>query len=141
MKTALMTLILAALLAADSAAQWTVVGPGKACLDGTVPAMNLQGGHPTLGIQPGQVCQLSVVAPGAPEARLVVGVSFLGAPFKGGVLGPMPTVVVPISASAAVVLGFPWPMDMDPGASLYFQAVLRDGGSYCMTETWKGTSA
>jgi hypothetical protein len=141
MKTAALTLILASLLATDAAGQWTVVGPAKACADGTVPSLTPQGSPWGEPIPPGHHHQLVVKGPQSAPARLVMGISYLGAPFKGGVLGPQPSVVVPFDTAAGMVIFvFDWPTDMEPGSSVYFQAVLRDGAGVCMTETWKATS-
>jgi len=62
-------------------------------------------------------------------ARLIVGTQLLQLPFKGGVLVPLPTLVLPPFPTDAVgklVLSTAWPAALPSGVSLYAQAWITD---------------
>jgi hypothetical protein len=62
-------------------------------------------------------------------ATLIVGAGMLAAPFKGGTLVPMPTILVfglPINANGALVLSTAWPSGLPAGSTIYFQHWIAD---------------
>lgn len=78
----------------------------------------------------GAASTLSVVD-GTPlaAATLVVGLSQINAPFKGGVLVPSPDVLVsglPLNGAGAFTLPFPWPAGLPSGFSLHYQLWTPD---------------
>lgn len=64
-------------------------------------------------------------------APLVIGVSDLSAPFKGGVLIPHPDFIVPMFTDFAgeADLSFLWPQGVPSGGAVYFQWWVQDGGA------------
>jgi hypothetical protein len=63
------------------------------------------------------------------SATLIVGVSLLQLPFKGGVLVPSPTLLLPplpTGGLGKLVLGTTWPPALPSGVSLYLQAWIPD---------------
>jgi serine protease AprX len=104
--------------------QWTSLGAGVAGTQG-VPVLQGAGSivptEPvTLGITKGR--------PGA-LAVLVVGVSQLHAPFKGGTLVPFPNLLLGgllLNASGALELTAPWASGLPPGTAVYVQAWIPD---------------
>ena len=61
--------------------------------------------------------------------RLIVGAQLLQAPFKGGVLVPLPTLVLPplpTNSLGQLILGTTWPSAVPSGLSLYAQAWITD---------------
>ena len=103
------------------------VGPGLAGTLGE-PALD---GNGTL--QPGTNMSIVIsdALPGAP-ATLVVGLSELGAPFRGGTLVPNPDVVLGglvIGGSGDLVLPASWPVGIPAGVQLYLQAWIEDAGA------------
>jgi hypothetical protein len=70
---------------------------------------------------------LSQARPLAP-AWLVVGNTALGAPFKGGVLVPAPTILFPVvvGADGTFVLQGPFPPGTPSGFTRYFQYWISD---------------
>ncbi|HZL98703.1 MAG TPA: hypothetical protein VFD43_00495 [Planctomycetota bacterium] len=112
-------------------------------LDGPSPWATLPGGvagafgQPALAGQgpllPGSLTSLALdgAAPGT-ATTLVVGVSELSAPFKGGLLVPSPHVLVPglmADAGGSWTLSFAWPAGLPAGATLWFQAWTPDGAA------------
>jgi len=75
--------------------------------------------------------QLSDAKPGS-AAVLFVGLSAVDAPFKGGVLVPAVTVVLPglsTSGAGSLLLLAPWPTGLPPQLSLYLQVWVADPGA------------
>jgi len=70
---------------------------------------------------------LSGALPGG-TAYMVIGLSALHAPLKGGVLVPAPNFVLPlpIDAFGEIVLTAPWPTGLPADVSLYFQDWIPD---------------
>ncbi|HEX5009031.1 MAG TPA: FG-GAP-like repeat-containing protein [Planctomycetota bacterium] len=62
-------------------------------------------------------------APPSSATTLVIGTSALFAPFKGGVLVPLPTALVPAvtDAGGAISLSATWPAGLPPGLTIYLQ--------------------
>ena len=73
--------------------------------------------------------ELSDAAASAP-ATLVIGLSEIDAPFKGGVLVPSADLLAPLvtSPAGALVLSGTWPLGVPSGASLWLQAWVADAG-------------
>ena len=74
--------------------------------------------------------QLAEAAPSA-ATFLVLGLSELGAPFKGGTLVPAADLLIgPFVTDAAgtLALGGPWPAGLPGGANLWMQAWVVDAG-------------
>ena len=105
---------------------WTDLGSGLAGLSG-VPQL---AGTGPLSPSSGNQLQVSSANPSSP-ATLVVGLSQLDAPFKGGTLVPAPLLLVPLATnpSGALSLPFTWPSSVPPGMALYFQFWISDPGS------------
>ena len=64
------------------------------------------------------------------SATLLVGVSDINAPFKGGVLVPAPDILLgglPVNGSGQLVVAFPWPAGLPAGVELFWQVWLADG--------------
>jgi hypothetical protein len=72
---------------------------------------------------------LSGAAPGAP-ATLVIGLSALGVPFKGGTLVPQPDVLLAFTTGAGggVALSAAWPAALPSGTQTWFQWWIADAG-------------
>ncbi|HVQ25841.1 MAG TPA: hypothetical protein VMV01_11720, partial [Planctomycetota bacterium] len=78
-------------------------------------------------------------------AILVVGLSALYAPFKGGLLVPSPLVLVFTSTnpSGQLFLPFTWPANGPAGVSLHFQLWVSDSAGpagFAASNGLKGTS-
>lgn len=104
-------------------APWTDLGQGLAGAGGVAPVLTASG--PLTG---GSL--LDVAVSGAAPLRpswLVVGLTALEAPFKGGVLVPAADVVSPVTTSAAgtVTLGFTWPEGV-AGVETFWQVWVDD---------------
>jgi hypothetical protein len=102
---------------------WSSVGPALAGSEGE-PCLFLEGSG-SLGLQATLV--LAQAAPGAPAA-LVVGISNVSLPLKGGTLVPEPNLIVAglvVPASGRLELDLVWP-DFPPGFELYVQGWIVD---------------
>ena len=102
---------------------WTDLGQG---LGGLLGPPRLAG----IGLlHPGMPVKLTIAnaAPHQP-ATLVVGMSALEAPFKGGVLVPAPNLVLPIGfiGMGTLELVTAWPDNLPPGQQLWMQAWIVD---------------
>ena len=79
-------------------------------------------------------------------ASLVLGYTLLNAPFKGGVWGPNPDVLVegiPTGGSGTVVIPFTWPTGIPSGVSFYEQWWMYDSGApagLASSNTIRGTT-
>ena len=65
-------------------------------------------------------------------AHLVVGLTPLDAPFKGGVLVPEPDLLVfglPLDATGSLLVSGAFPPDLPAGIDLYVQMWIEDGGA------------
>jgi hypothetical protein len=103
---------------------WTLLGGGLAGAGG-VPLLT---GDGTLAAGDAVALQLSGAAPAAP-ASLVVGLSALNAPFKGGVLVPAPDALLSGLVTDALggwLLAGTWPAGVPSGTSAWFQAWVTD---------------
>ncbi len=113
-------------LAASASAQWTDLGQGLAGTSGTPPVLTGEGPLlPTAGTK--------IRVEGGPASSvgfLVVGLSALDAPFKGGVLVPKPDVLAVIAFDAAGVFQviFSWPTDVPAGFPMWWQCWAPDAG-------------
>ncbi|GJM20625.1 MAG: hypothetical protein DHS20C15_05400 [Planctomycetota bacterium] len=108
-------------------ATWTDLGGGFGAAPGAL-APTLTGLGSLVPGEPLQIAWRGRV-PHAPLV-LVSGLSFLGVPLAGGVLGPAPQQLVftQSDASGARVVSARWPGDATPGVSLYLQAWELDRG-------------
>jgi hypothetical protein len=138
----LSVLALVLALADTTAAQWSFAGPGTPCASGVT--MRLTG----IGTMAAGTTNTLELTDGIPDEDcfLVVGVVFLGAPFKGGVLGPDPLIIQEISLDAAGmwVVGFTLPAAFPVGLDTWYQAWCPDGGvpsGWCSSNTLKSTSS
>jgi glyoxylase-like metal-dependent hydrolase (beta-lactamase superfamily II) len=123
--------LLGALLAASApvalagGGAWTELG---AALPGAGGAPALAGSGSLAG---GTLATLTLTgaAPGAP-ATLVIGLSQLAAPFKGGTMVPQPDVLLPFTTGAGggVALSAAWPAALPPGTQSFFQWWIADAG-------------
>jgi probable HAF family extracellular repeat protein len=106
---------------------WTDLGRGIAGVAG-VPALVAHGalleGHPL-------TLDISGAKPSG-SATLVVGLSALNAPFKGGTLIPDADVLViglPLDGAGALQLASAWPAGVPRGVSLWLQAWIADAAA------------
>ena len=98
-------------------------------------------------LNPGSTAMLraSHGLPGAP-AMLVAGPAGIFAPFKGGVLVPLPTLVQPLGpldGEGALQVSGRWPAGMAPGASLFMQVWRPEPGApsgFAATTAIEGTT-
>jgi hypothetical protein len=104
---------------------WTVVGPGLAGGNGQpsmLPGGTLVGGIPlSLALASGH--------PSAPTT-LVIGLTAIGAPFKGGVLVPHPDLLVPVPTDALgkATLASTWPAGVPSGFTFFCQWWIPGAG-------------
>jgi hypothetical protein len=106
---------------------WSDDGPGLAGTGSLVPALS---GSGTLQPHSPGALQLLDAKPLSP-CWLIVGVSKLSAPFKGGTFVPSPLLVVPLATNAQGSLTLPWtdwPAGLPPGSKLWFQVWVADPG-------------
>ena len=103
---------------------WSDLGQGLAGATG-VPVLTgsgaLQGGDP-VGLS------LTNALPGS-LAHLVLGISYLGAPLKGGVLVPFPDITVlglPLDGTGSLVISGTWPTGLPGGLTSYIQYWVTD---------------
>jgi len=105
---------------------WTDLGQG---LGGAAPAPVLA----LVGLQlAGEVVTLEATGgPPSSTGFLVLGLSVLGAPFKGGTLVPSPDLVVPVplDPSGDVALHLPWPASAPSGAVTVWQLWAPDASA------------
>jgi len=106
---------------------WTDLGQGLAGVAG-VPVLETHGalieGHPL-------TVELSSAKPSG-VATLVVGLSALNAPFKGGTMVPNPDALVAglgLDGVGGIELTSPWPPGVPSGLSLWLQAWIADGAA------------
>jgi hypothetical protein len=106
---------------------WTDLGQGLAGVAG-VPVLQTHGalieGHPL-------TVALSSAKPSG-VATLVVGLSALNAPFKGGTMVPNPDALVAglgLDGVGGIELTSPWPAGVPSGLSLWMQAWIADGAA------------
>ena len=105
---------------------WTDLGNGLAGTGGLVPVLT---GSGALICEDLTLYSLSDALPGA-LCYYVLGISTLNLPFKGGVIVPTLDIIIPliVPPSGEIVFGFPWPVGIPPGVSLYYQYWIRDPG-------------
>jgi len=105
---------------------WEVFGPGKA---GSFGVPQLVGTGPLTTGSNGSI-DLTNAQPSA-QVVLVVGLSAILAPFKGGTFVPNPDLLVVLAtdASGAMSLPFTWPGGVPAGTSFYLQAWIEDPGA------------
>jgi len=119
---------------------WKDLGFAKAGVDGP-PQLSAKG---PLSGNTQNTLSLAHAAPSA-AATLVVGLSALNAPFKGGTLVPNPDVLVPLATdgSGAVSLPFTWPAVVPAGTNVFFQYWIQDAAasqSYSASNALRGVS-
>jgi hypothetical protein len=113
-------------------------------LAGTLGAPQLAGDG---ALEAGQLVSLSVDG-GLPwsTAHLVLGLSVLGAPFKGGTLVPDVDLLIaglPLDGSGATTLSFVWPTGVPAGVLTVWQSWHPDAGGvfgYAASQAVSGTS-
>ncbi len=106
------------------AGTWQPLGSGVA---GTLGVPQLAGAGSLVADEP-VTLTLTAAKPGA-LAVLVIGVSALNAPFKGGLLVPHPDVLLaglPVDPSGSLALSGAWSPDVPGGVPVYFQAWIPD---------------
>ncbi|HEX5009736.1 MAG TPA: S8 family serine peptidase [Planctomycetota bacterium] len=106
------------------AGTWTSTGAG---LSGTQGVPQLSGTGSLVADEPASLA-ISQGRPGA-LAVLVIGLSALDAPFKGGTLVPHPDLLLGgllLDGSGALVLNGPWSPGLPGGTSVLFQAWIPD---------------
>ena len=108
-----------------SAAPWTYLGQALAGASGPPSLVT----YATLAPASPLVLSVAGAAPSAPLS-LVVGFSVLDASFKGGVLVPVPNLVVGVFAggSGSLTLSTSWPASIPSGLLLVLQAWMPDAG-------------
>ena len=113
-------------VADGSDAVWIEDGPGLAGTNG-VPTLS-GSGELAAGVL--VVLEAAGTVPGAPS-YLVVGLTALNAPFKGGVLVPDADLIIgPFSANASgdLLLAAPWPAGAPAGVTTWWQFWFQDVG-------------
>jgi hypothetical protein len=119
---------------------WTELGHALAGSAGA-PALNGTG-----SLVPGTPVTLSLThAPSFAPASLVVGLSELGAPFKGGVMVPHPDVILALATDAGggVFLAAPWPAGLPSGIGLlvqYWVVDLAGPAGFAASNALRGTT-
>ncbi|MCB9897012.1 MAG: hypothetical protein H6825_03295 [Planctomycetes bacterium] len=112
----------------DHIGPWTFLGHGLAGTGGAQPMLRGRG-----TVQGGSLTRLELTnaLPNTTTA-LVIGVSELSAPFKGGVMVPHPDVVLlglPVDASGELTISFPFPTGTPAGVPVWFQEWPSDPGA------------
>jgi hypothetical protein len=106
---------------------WSNDGPGLAGTGGLLPVLSGSG-----TLQPHSPGALHLVdAKPLSPCWLIVGVSKLSTPFKGGTFVPSPLLVVPLATNAQGSLTLPWtawPAGLSSGSKLWFQVWVADPG-------------
>jgi len=105
---------------------WYDLGNGLA---GSAGIPTLAGSGPLIAGEAAALV-LSGALPNATGVFLVLGVTRVSAPFKGGVLEPSPDVLIgglPTDGSGGLALPFAWPV-LPPGVPLYWQYWIPDPG-------------
>ncbi len=105
--------------------RWTMVGGG---VDGTLGPITLNGEGTLLPAAP-----TSITLDGAPlsaPGTLILGLSAINSPFKGGTLVPTPSFLLDIVTDPTGKLGFvvPWPAGLPSGLNVWFQAWFPNAG-------------
>jgi hypothetical protein len=108
---------------------YLVTTPGKAGTGGLVPALDGAG-----GATPGSTNNAFVLVDALPDttATLVVSLTRIAAPFKGGILGPVPDFLflgLPTGASGGFSLPFSLPGITPAGFQIFTQAWIADPGA------------
>jgi hypothetical protein len=125
---------------AQGESAWNEWGPGKPC--GSVFVPNLSA-HGPLSV--GSINSMAMdSAPPTSPAFLVLGLAPLDAPFKGGILGPSPDVILDLATDAQgeFQLVYEWPL-VPAGTRIWAQTWVKVAGSpdpFCATQTLVGTS-
>lgn len=113
--------------AALIAGSWSDLGGGVA---GTAGLPALVGSGALVGDEP--VTLALTDGPAFGGGFLVIGLTALGAPFKGGTLVPDPDVVVgpvPLDGDGDVTLAFPWVPGLPSGVTTFYQVWTPDAGA------------
>jgi hypothetical protein len=124
---------IAATFRAPAGSAWSVSAPGSPAAHGA-PLDLMAGGD----LQPGATPRLDVgLATPGEMLWFVAGYSGLGLPFKGGVMGPQPDIILGLPADAAghVELSFTWPAFAPSGVSLFVQAWMNDTSGWASSRT------
>jgi hypothetical protein len=106
---------------------WTDVGGGKPGTGGLTPLLEGEG---PLTDGSFNALHLSQALPSS-SAHVILGLSAIRLPFKGGTLVPAPDLVlgnVPVSAAGTLSLSFRWPSGIPAGLSFWFQSWIADDG-------------
>lgn len=120
---------------------WVDVGSAKAGLTG-LPVLTGTG-----DLSANSANQITLVnARPSSTANLVVGITTLGAPFKGGTMVPDPILVLalPTSAAGQTALPFTWPTGVPAGFPIWFQFWIEDAAAsfgLAASNGLKGTSS
>lgn len=108
-------------------APWLSQGGGLAGTGGSAPLATGTG-----SLAPGSSATVALGGgPAFGTTHLVLGLSELGAPFKGGTLCPAPDIVLPglpLGAGGGVALAFTWPAAVPSGLELLWQFWTQDPG-------------
>lgn len=119
---------------------WLVWGPGSPSSTGAIPTIDSEG-----SFQGGSANTLRVTdAPPSASAFLVLGLTSLRAPFKGGILGPNPDFLIGLPTDPLGELTVPYVLPPAPaGIDLFLQVWVQDGGvpsGFTSTESLRGTT-
>lgn len=119
---------------------WSEWGPGKPCGSIFIPDLSAYG-----PLSAGSTNSLILAdAPPSTPAFLVLGLAPLDAPFKGGLMGPNPDVIVNLASdpTGSFQLVYQWPA-VPAGFRMWAQVWMQVGGAadpFCATQTLMGTS-
>jgi len=99
--------------------------------------------HGTLGGKTWLVFDAEL-GPSAPTCFWVASTGLLNAPFKGGILGPTPDLILPVAVNAGSShVEVMWPAGVPSGAEIFIQAWIADGGApkgFAASPTLRGTT-
>lgn len=109
----------------DCPSAWTDLGQGLAGTGGQVPALSGSG-----DLTPGSSNQIDLTnALASSSTNLVLGLSTLNVPFKGGVLVPTADFLylgLPVSGSGGQSVPFTWPVGIPAGTPFFMQHWVSD---------------
>ena len=119
---------------------WELWSVGSPCATGAIPDIACVGGFSS---NSANSMDLSNAPPNS-ATFLVLGLSSLRAPFKGGVLGPTPDFIIPVATDGAGNFNLPYVLTtVPPGIPVWVQYWVKDPGApngFCSTISIKGTT-
>ena len=119
---------------------WQLWNVGSPCATGAIPDISCVGPFSSGSSNSMDLSN----APANAAAFLVLGLSSLRAPFKGGILGPNPDFVIPVATDGSGNFNLPYVLSPVPsGVMVWVQYWVKDAGApsgFCSTISIKGTT-